>query len=217
MPRKRNTNRRRRRNNRKRNNLPRSLFSLQGQIVRKAIRFNDTITATSSSSSLTFNSNSQTYLPMSNLYNTTDFLNISNNYQCFKVVKILVKVNRIVSEVQLSTVYTNGCTDIFLAFLPTATSSFSSSVVTGCESALKLSPFKQTTATKKYTYPSIIAVGLIGSTSTYVNASKWTPVNLCQYLPGVLQVAQIAPNIAASTTRLFQIDLIFVVEFGYPV
>jgi hypothetical protein len=197
--------------------LPRQT-SLLGVPVKKTIRYNELITSVFGTQNLVCNTSSQNYWNFSSLSTATDFTPFLNTHQMFKISSITVKITRIISESQLSIVFTGGAANLYVACFPIFyTTIIPVNTVNNQESSMTMPPFYNRSISRTFPILNASLARQSGGVSYTVNLHEWCNMANLQYATGEIAVAGVYSNNASVTTGLYEMEISADFTFAVPI
>lgn len=179
-----------------------------GLTVEKLCQTTQVISSTVGTNTLTISPLGGTYYNVSDLANCSDFQNMATAYQVCRIKSIRLVVNRVCSENQLTTVFPNGISTMYIAYYPTVNSStISSTSITSAENAMIISPFNNRASSRTFVLPNLI----VGYSLT-----QFFSVNLISTAKGQFSIGSYGTGTAASTNNIFTLTAYFDMQFGVP-
>jgi hypothetical protein len=153
-----------------------------------------------------------------NVINTlTDFINIADAYQLCRIRKVHLRVSRIASETNISTVYTGGMGPLHVAYYPANVSTvYTNTQVVINETSLRIPAMDTQTGFKTWQVPDSVLYNASGTADYAINIYHWFPTSRIANITGQFSVGAIIPTAAASTSTLYSIEYRFEVDFCCP-
>jgi len=184
-----------------------------GKALLKLVSFTDYISSTTGSSSLTFALSGAAYCNLTNLTAQNDYTDMIANHFCMRLRRVRIVITRVVSENAVQNVYSAGVMPtLFIGFYPTINSS-ASNQVSFTETSLQIHSFLVNPVSREWSVPNVYSRY---SGDSVINVTKWTSVSAFTNIPGQFQVGQTSSLNAATTTRLYAINVIGEFEFAIP-
>jgi hypothetical protein len=191
--------------------------SLLGNIQKKIIQGADTIQSANGSGNVNFSSTTANYINLSLINTLTDFTNIADAYQLCRIRKIHLRVSRIASESNISTVYTGGMGPLHIAYYPASVATtYTNTQVVINETSLRMPVMENSTGFKTWMVPNSTLYYATGTADYAINLYNWFPTSRIANICGQFSVGSIIPAVAASTSTLFSIEYRFEVDFCCP-
>ena len=188
-----------------------SLRTVIGRPVYKMIQQSVIVSATAGSSTLTISPAGGTYLNVANFVNQDDFTNMATAYQVCRIKSIRVIANRLISENQLTTIFSAGLPTIYVAYFPTVSSStVSNAGICAMENALVIPPFNNRASVKTFVLPNIIAP----STPAF-SLTQYFSVNYLTNCKGQFSIGVLNAGSATASSNVY--SLVFQAEFEFAV
>jgi hypothetical protein len=177
----------------------------------------DTISSVSGTPDLTITPTGAKYWNLSNYIATSDWGQIAQGYQLFRIREIKVVVSRLVSETVLSTVYPNGIANIHIAFYP-INASFTplNASIVQTDNSMRISAFSNKQYSKVFKLPNMLSTRIFGGVDYTTNPSQWTSTSQIGVINGCFCVAAASPGNAVSTANLFAIETFAMFDLCCP-
>jgi hypothetical protein len=193
------------------------LTSVLGKPLTKLVRNVETISSVSGSTALSFAGTGSSYWNLQSMSSNTDFTNVSDAYQLFRIRSFVVSINRIQSETVLSTIYVNGVPRLHIPYFPARTNYIAAAaqVVTN-EASLYFSPMNVATSAKRFTVPDMVAIYSSGTADYALNPSKWMSTTLIGQISGCINIAGLFTSNATATLPLFTVEISCEIDFAAP-
>jgi hypothetical protein len=157
------------------------------------------------------------YYNLSNIAGISDFSNLVNDFEAFKVHSVTLQIRRAIPETSMSTVYSTFVKPLYLAYYPTKINyAPGSAAVIARESAMVVDPMLIETQVCSYKIPNVITYGIVGGTGYTIPANSMLAVTSASGLGGCICLAMDNATNAATSSNLYSIRVIFDVEFAIP-
>jgi hypothetical protein len=205
------------------NNFPlRLMKNIHSARKFQAIKYPDSIQSINASPGFNFTSTTATFLNISTIFGLSSFQDNLSLYNLFRVVGVKVDVQRVITELEIDSVYTAGTlSPVFVIFTPNFTSTTTSGNIIQSSVAYEVDPFVTTRQLCGFNFSPILAINTTTNTAGNVfmygmwNSLSGNYVNM----PGQLGIfPSITANTATGVHILYQITVTVDCEFSmdYP-
>jgi len=187
------------------------LHTVLGAPVYKLCQTTQILSSTAGNNTLTFSPLGFTYYNVNDLANSVDFQNMATAYQVCRILGVRVVVNRMISEPQLTSVF-SSISSMYIAYFPTVSSStIAASGIYSAENALLISPFDNAAQSKYFKFPNIIA-----PSTPAISLTQYFSVNNISNVKGQFAIGSYGSASAASASNIFTVTFYFDVQFAVP-